>query len=46
MLRVFDDRLLMRIFGPMRDEITEECRRLHKKELYALYSPHLIRAFK
>jgi hypothetical protein len=28
---------LRRIFGPRRDEVTEEWRRLHNKELYALY---------
>jgi hypothetical protein len=35
-LRVFENRVLRRIFGPMRDEVTGECRRLHNKELYAL----------
>jgi hypothetical protein len=30
--------VLRRIFGPKRDEVTEEWRRLHNKELYALYS--------
>ena len=29
---------MRRIFGPKRDEITGEWRRLHNKELYALYS--------
>jgi hypothetical protein len=37
-LRVFDKRVLSRIFGPKRDEVTGEYRRLHKEELYALYS--------
>jgi hypothetical protein len=37
-LRVFENRVLRRIFGPMRDEVTGEWRRLHNKELYALYS--------
>jgi hypothetical protein len=37
-LRVFENRVLRRIFGPKRDEVTGEWRRLHKKELYALYS--------
>jgi hypothetical protein len=36
-LRVFENRVL-RIFGPKRDEVTGEWRRLHNKELYALYS--------
>ena len=36
--------MLRRIFGPKRDEVTGECRRLHKKELYVLYSsPNIIR---
>jgi hypothetical protein len=37
-LRVFEKRVLRRIFGPKRDEVTGEWRRLHNKELYALYS--------
>jgi hypothetical protein len=36
-LRVFENRVLRRIFGPKRDEVME-WRRLHNKELYALYS--------
>jgi hypothetical protein len=35
-LRVFENRVLKRIFGPKRDERTGEWRRLHNKELYAL----------
>ena len=31
--------MLRRIFGPKRDEVTGEWRRLHNKELYALYAP-------
>jgi hypothetical protein len=39
--------VLRRIFGPKRDEVTGECRRLHKKELYVLYSsPNIIRFIK
>jgi hypothetical protein len=38
--------VLRRIFGPKRDEVTEEWRRLHNKELYALYSPNIIRVIK
>jgi hypothetical protein len=35
------------IFGPKRDEVTGEWRRLHNKELYALYSsPNIIRVIK
>ena len=37
-LRVFENRVLKRIFGPKRDEVTGEWRRLHNKELYAPYS--------
>jgi hypothetical protein len=36
--------MLRRIYGPKRDEVTAEWRRLHNKELYALYSsPNIIR---
>jgi hypothetical protein len=39
--------VLRRIFGPKRDEVTRELRRLHNKELYALYSsPNIIRVIK
>jgi hypothetical protein len=44
-LRVFENRVLRRIFGPKRNEVTE-WRRLHNKELYALYSPNIIRVIK
>jgi hypothetical protein len=37
-LRVFKNRLLRKIFGPEKDEVTGECRRLHNEELYDLYS--------
>ena len=33
-LRVFENRVLRRIFGPMKDEVTGEWRRLHNEELY------------
>ena len=43
-LRVFENRVLRRIFGPKSDEVTGEWKRLHNKELYDLYSsPHIIR---
>ena len=43
-LRVFRKRMLRRIFGPKRDEVTGEWKRLHNEELYALYSsPNIIR---
>jgi hypothetical protein len=35
--------VLRRIFGPKKEKVTGEWRRLHKKELYALYSsPNII----
>jgi hypothetical protein len=37
-LRVFEDRVLRRIFGPKRDEVTGGWRKLHKEELHDLYS--------
>jgi hypothetical protein len=46
-LTVFENKVLRRIFGPKRDEVTGDWRRLHKRELYALYfSPNIIRVIK
>jgi hypothetical protein len=46
-LRVFENRLLRRIFGPKRDEVTREWRKLHNEELRDLYSsPSIIRIIK
>jgi hypothetical protein len=45
-LRVLENRVLRRKFGPKRDQVTGEWRRLHNKELYALYSPNIIRVMK
>ena len=44
-LRVFENRVLKRIFGPTRDEVTVtgEWRILHNKVLYGLYSTNIIR---
>ena len=41
-LRVFENRVLRRIFGPRRDEVTGEWRKLHNEELNDLYSSHNI----
>jgi hypothetical protein len=46
-LRVFENKVLRRIFGPERNEEAGEGRRLHNKELYALYfSPNNVRVIK
>jgi hypothetical protein len=37
-LRVFEDRVLRRVFGPRRAEVTVEWRKLHNEELHDLYS--------
>jgi hypothetical protein len=37
-LRVFENRVLRRIFGPKRDAVTGEWRKLHNEELHILYS--------
>jgi hypothetical protein len=43
-LWVFENRVLRRIFGPKRDEVTGEWRKLHSEELHTLYSsPNIIR---
>jgi hypothetical protein len=39
-LRVFENRVLRRIFGPKRDEVTREWRRLHSEELYDVFITH------
>jgi hypothetical protein len=45
--RVFENRVLRGIFGPNRDEVTGEWRKLHSGELHNLYSsPDIIRQMK
>jgi hypothetical protein len=44
---VFESRVLRRIFGPKRDEVTGEWRKMHNGELHNLYSsPDIIRQIK
>ena len=46
-LRVFANRVLRRIFGPKRDEVTGEWRKLHNEELNDLYcSPNIVQVIK
>ena len=46
-LRVFEDRVLRRVFGPQRDEVTGEWRKLHNEEHSDLYSlPNMVRVVK
>jgi len=46
-LTVFENRVLRRIFGPKRVEVTAECRKLHNDELNDLYcSPNIVRVIK
>ena len=46
-LRVFENRVLRRTFGPRRNEVTGEWRKLHSEELNDLYSsPNIVRVIK
>jgi hypothetical protein len=46
-LKVFENRVMRRIFGPKRDEVMGEWRKLHNEELRDLYSsPSIVRIIK
>jgi len=46
-LRVFENRVLRRVFGPKRDEVTRKWRKLHNEELRDIYSlPNIVRVVK
>jgi hypothetical protein len=46
-LRVFENRVLKRVFGPIRDEVTRVWRKLHNEKLNDLYcSPNIVRVIK
>ena len=45
--RVFENMELMKLFGPTRNEVTRDWRKLHNEELHDLYlSPNMIRTVK
>jgi hypothetical protein len=47
MLRVFENRALRKVFGPKRDGVTAEWRKLHNEEMNDLYSlPNIVRVVK
>jgi hypothetical protein len=46
-MRMFENRVLRRVFGTKRDEVTEEWRKLHNEELNDLYTlPNIVRVVK
>jgi len=46
-LKLFENRVLRRVFGPKRDEVTWEWRKLHNEELKDFYcSPSIVRVIK
>jgi hypothetical protein len=46
-LKVSENRVLRRIFGPKREKVAEGCRGLHNEELHNLFaSPNIIRVIK
>ena len=42
-LRLFENRVLKRVFGPKRDKVTVEWRKVHNEELIDLYSANVVR---
>ena len=45
--RVFENRVLRRVFGPKRDKVTGEWRKLHNEELKDLYhTPNIVRVWR
>jgi hypothetical protein len=46
-LKVFENMVMRKVFGPKRDEVSGEWRKLHKEELNDLYSsPNIVRVVK
>ena len=45
-LRSDENRALRRVFGPKRDEVTGEWRKLHNEELSDMYLPNIVRVIK
>jgi ribosomal protein L10 len=46
-MRVFKNRMLKRILGPIKEEMVRGCRKLHNKELHNLYSsPNIVKMIK
>jgi hypothetical protein len=46
-LRMFENRVLRSIFGPKRDKVTRECRKVHSEELSDLHSlPNIVHVIK
>jgi hypothetical protein len=45
-LKVFENRVLRRVFGPKRDEVTGEWRKLHNEELNLYTLPNIVRVVK
>jgi hypothetical protein len=45
-LRVFENRVLRRVLGPKRDEVTGEWRKIHNEELNLYCTPNIVRVIK